>query len=168
MIRNALRAATLLLATLAIPAAILAAPLPANASPGHLCETYDPTSYCLGSANLNLYTWVRERIPGRDLTQSSLGGTFEGHPTYLLKFSADTSKCVAVSNDLAVVEIRQCNGGTGTVWARVTSSSGVYMWINRYATNSYGADLYLSGIGIQDRQYAVEPIGVWYQRFSWH
>src|SRR5437773_5908121 len=141
MIRNAVRAATILLATLAVPAVIFAAPLPASAaSSNNLCETNDPTTYCLGSANLDLYTSVTEQNPGRNLVQTPLGGTFENAPTYLLQFSADTTKCVAAQNDLIHVDIRPCNGGTGTVWARVKVADNVYRWINRYATqvNTHG------------------------------
>lgn len=53
MIGNTFRAGALLFTTLAIPVAVFAAPLPASAATGQLCETYDPTSYCLGSANLS-------------------------------------------------------------------------------------------------------------------
>ncbi len=169
MIRNAVRAATILLATLAIPAAIFAAPLPASAGSNHLCETYDPTTYCLGSANLDLYTSVYEANPGRNLIQTPLGTTFDHHPNYLLQFSADATKCVAVAGDLNTIEIRPCNGGTGIVWARVKDADNVFRWINRYATqNSGGTNLYLSGWGVG----VIYQLRVWgqygfYQRFSW-
>jgi hypothetical protein len=59
MISQAIRAATLLLATLAIPAAVLVAPLSASAATsGSMCETYG--AYCLNTANFNLYTPVTE------------------------------------------------------------------------------------------------------------
>jgi len=169
MIRHPSRAASVLLATLALPLAVLAVPLPASAATPHLCERYDPTVYCVGSASLDLYTSVTERDPGRDLTQVSLGGTFENAPTYSLEFSDDLSECVGVSNDIVKVEVRTC-GAVGTVWARVSEGSDLYAWINRYATqnNDQGQILYLSGLG-NGSAYEVEPLPTfgWYQKFDW-
>ncbi len=145
MIRNLIRAGLLLLAGLAIPAAVLAGPLPAGAAApsGHLCETFG--SYCVGTDSLDMYTKVLERNPGRIINEISLGGSFEGHPTYLLQFAGNTAGCVASQNDLFGVDMRPCNGGTGTVWALVTSTAGHQMWLNRLATQSLGFDVYLSG-----------------------
>jgi hypothetical protein len=156
-----------MLATVASAAAMLVAPLPASAAGPHLCETYG--SYCLGSANLNLGTTVYETTPGRNLLQTSLGGTFDNHPTYELQFSADLSKCVASANDYDTVVIRACND-FGTVWARIKDDTNVYRWINRYATqhNSFGDTLYLSGYDT-GTTFEVRPLGQYGRlyKFGW-
>ena len=168
MSREALRTVTILLAALVIPAAILAAALPASAAGSSMCESYG--KYCLNTADFNLYTVVKEGISGRTINQVAQGGSAYGAPTYLLQFNGATSKCVGSSNDIQTVEIKPCNGGTGIVWARVTVSSNVYEWINVYAskTNSQGEILYLSGRGIQGDGYIMVPFGSYglFQKFS--
>ncbi|SRR6266487_550258 len=165
MIRNAVRAATVLLATLAIPAVIFAAPLPASAA-NNLCET-NGNNYCLGSADLNLYTAVTERKPGRNLIATPLGTTFDGFSTYLLQFSADATKCVASANNLVDVVIHPCNGGLGIVWAK-DAITGHIRWINREVSQHYNQDMYLSGAS-NGTPYFTAPLrqaGV-YQKFDW-
>jgi hypothetical protein len=155
MIRNTIRAATAALAALAIPAAIFTAP-PAGASTAfHMCETYG--SYCVGSADLNLYTAVSERNPGRLIIPVSLGGEFDNYGTWLLEFNNDPSECVAAANNLSDVVIHPCNGGSGVVWAR-DNSSGNDKWINQEASEGLGI-WYLSGSD-QGRDYFLDLLGV--------
>lgn len=148
MIRTCVRAAVILLAVLSVPIALLAAPTPARAAGNHLCETYG--SYCVGSDNLDLFTAVVEKPKstggGRNLIATPLGGSFHGFPTYLLQFSSDATKCVASANDPwgGGVVIHPCNGGTGVVWARDTST-GHLRWVNRYASGDNGNSVYLEG-----------------------
>jgi hypothetical protein len=174
MIRNAVRATTVLLATLAVPAVIFAAPLSASAAnkplsasaANNLCET-NGNNYCLGSADLNLYTAVTESKPGRNLIATPLGGTFDGFSTYLLQFSADATKCVASADNLVDIVIHPCNGGSGVVWAK-DSITGHIRWINREVSQHYNQDMYLSGAS-NGTPYFTAPLrqtGV-YQRFDW-
>lgn len=156
MIRNSIRAATVALAALAIPAAILAAPLPASASSSRLCETSG--AYCIGSANLNLYTAVTESNPGRNIVAEPQGGMFEGLPTYLLAFSADPSKCVAAANNGVDVSIHPCNGGFGVIWALQVNSNGHLQWLNR-AASPPGDPAYLAGLN-NGSGYMVSAPGV--------
>jgi hypothetical protein len=56
--RKVIRAASVLLSALAIPAAVLVAPLPASAAPGEsICEAFG-NNYCLNSSNFNSFTPV--------------------------------------------------------------------------------------------------------------
>jgi hypothetical protein len=169
MIRNAVRAAAILCATLALPATILGVPLPASAANNnHLCETYSLTKNCVGSSSLNLYAGIGEANPGRNLVETPLGGSFDQDPTYLLQFSADPTKCVADGND-NYLDIRPCNGGTGIIWARDTVSTGVYRWINLFATNNdeLGQTDYMTGFALGGAMLVDPPKANTYQRFSW-
>ncbi len=168
MTRNAFRTAAVFLATLAIPATILATTRPASAS-DHMCETYG-SNYCVGAPTLEPYQEVKETSTGRALTAHYLNQTFEGYAAYYLEFTTDTSLCVSTRDDLYqydTIVIHTC-GDYGTVWALHPDSSGHLRWINRYATNWYGADVYLSGHN-NGTQYRWDPWGVNgdYQRFDW-
>ena len=170
MIRNGIRGATILLAALASAAVMLVTPLPAFANGNHLCETYGP-HYCLGSTNLNVNTPVFETTPGRDLFLTQQAGSFDGYPIFVIQFGSDVSKCVAATYASGVF-VGNC-GGTGTVWARITDSSNVYRWINRYASqhNPFGFTEYLTGFGLgvdfDVRPYPPPPGSGQLQRFSW-
>jgi hypothetical protein len=166
MIRNAVRAATVLLATLAIPTVLFAAPLPASAAGDTLCETYG--SYCVGSADLNLYTAMDERNPGRNLIETPLGGTYDGHPTYYIQFSADATKCVSAATPNFVRVVIHACGANGTVWAKVDISTGVFRWISRYASEQFGSPLDLGGFN-SGSNYFIDAVGVpgAFYSFSW-
>src|SRR5271165_1171158 len=64
MVHSFVRAASVLLAALSVPVALLAAAVPASVAGDHLCETNG--SYCIGSDNLNLYTPVVEKLKSDD------------------------------------------------------------------------------------------------------
>jgi hypothetical protein len=138
MIRKRVRAVMLLIAGLLIPVAALAGPLPADAAANHLCEAFGSNHYCVGSVNLDLYTHLDERKPGREISTVPSNGTFK------LRFDAGTTKCVASANDGILVDIRPCNG-TGVVWDRIRTDSGNYLWVNEYASNYWKTTLYLTG-----------------------
>ncbi len=154
-------------AALAIPAAMFAAPLPVSAATAfHMCESFG--NYCVGSADLNFGTAVSERIPGRLIIHDSLGGFFDNLPTYLLRFNADPTKCVAAASNLSDVVIHACNGGLGVVWARDhNSSSGNDRWINREASQAKDTKEYLSGRN-NGSQFFLAPVGQTgaFQRFN--
>src|SRR5262249_51753831 len=153
MVRPAIRAVTRLLVILALPAAILAVPLPASAA-NHLCETFG--NYCVGAANLDPFTPVAERNPGRDIDKNSIGGQVDGLPRYELAFSADPSKCVAAANNLNDVVIHPCNGGSGVVWGQ-DSSSGHLRFLNQEVFNANGSRVYLCGHN-NGTQFLLRPL----------
>jgi len=173
------RVVVLVLAALLTPAVVVMAPLSANASTNpHLCETNG--SYCLGSANLAVGTWIQELSPGRNLVLTPLGGHYgpcqpNGCPTYLIQFSSDNSKCVGTqSPGGSSLLIRPCNGGAGIVWAQeyvgLTSSNlPVYRYINRYESQFYGAFRYLIGTNSHLATFQALPLGIsgFFYKFSW-
>jgi hypothetical protein len=166
------RAAALVLAAVAAPVAILAASPPARAATPHLCETYG--RYCLGSADLNVGTYVQERTPGRDLVLTPLGGRYDGHPTFLFQFSSDNSKCVGTqSPGGGSLIIQPCNGGIGIVWAQIyigtaSGNRSVYEYINRYESEFYGDTRYLEGHNILNVAFGAFPTDSdGYYKFSW-
>jgi hypothetical protein len=168
MIRKAIRTATVLLAALAIPAAVLAASPPANAVNGNtMCETYG--AYCLNTADFSLYTPVTERLAGgRYITAVLITNiTFEGRPVFKLVFNGDTSKCVAAANNNSDVVIHSCEDANGVIWA-LRTNNGSDMWINRQATGAFNQDMYLSGRNCGGCQYELYALGVSgaYQKFS--
>lgn len=168
MIRPVFRVAATLFAALATTAAILATPLPASAQTArHLCEAYDSISYCLGSANYNNGTYVEERIPGRDLLLEYLGYSYDNRQANVFAFEGNPSKCVGLDNTDSAVVVRPCTGGHGVVWAREYVTKGVYRWVNRNASETYGTLYYLVGEGYNDALYVVEPCCVkgWYYSF---
>jgi hypothetical protein len=169
VIRNAIRVAAISLATLAIPVTALTMAPPASASGARLCELWASNHYCLGSANTDYYTAIVTKSTGRNLVLTALGGTYQGAPTFLLQFSAQASDCVGVSNDLSHVEIKPCNGGTGTVWALPQSDPGRF--INRYATEQNGTDIqYLTGKNVVDERFFTAKQGACcgdYEVFHW-
>jgi hypothetical protein len=135
MIRKASHVGAVLVAALGALAALLVTAPSAGAAPTpHICESFG--SFCVGSANLDLFTAVTERNPGRDFTLIPLGTNFDGFPTFDIVFSADPSKCVAAANNLSDVVIHPCNGGEGVVWARNHQTNGHDRWINRRATEA--------------------------------
>ena len=147
-------------AALAIPVAMFTAPLPvsADAVANQLCEVNG--SYCVNVPNFSLDTPVVEGLRGPAILPDSLGGYYQGYPTYLIRFNADLSKCVAAASDLKHVVIHACNGGTGVVWARVhISLSGYDRWINREASSNIGTPEFLSGHDQGGSQYFLAPAG---------
>lgn len=146
MARNITRAGAVLIAALGTLAALLAVAPSANAATAtdpRICESFG--SFCVGSADFNLFTAVTERNPGRDFTLISLGTTFDGFPNFDIVFSGDPSDCVAAANNLSDVVIHPCNGGSGVVWARDHQANGHDRWINREASQSAGVEEVLSG-----------------------
>ena len=114
-----------------------------------------------------------ESSPGRDLILTPLGGSFKGYPTYLIQFSANSSRCVGTNGE-NVVMIQACNGGTGIVWAQqyIGTTSGnlaEYQYINRNASNVYGNTQYLSGVNRGGATYYTRTLGKTgvYYKFSW-
>ena len=157
MIGKAIRITTLLLATPAILAAVLAAPLPASAADsGSMCEAYG--NYCLNTANFDLYTPVTESGSGARTITAVLQNS--NQQTYLLQFKGATSKCVASDNSGMRVEIKACNGSNGVLWTR-WSSNGVDMWLNNYSTGLLNNAEYLSGINIAGTQYLLQTQGTY-------
>jgi hypothetical protein len=150
---------SLLVATaLAIPAAMFVAPVTASAdSDVSICESFG-NGYCLGSDNTDLFTAVVERtFPGRKFDLDRQSGTFDGVPTYRIRFHADNSKCVAATNNFANVTIHPCDTGSGVVWARDHDSSTTHdRWINRLATQNKGSKQYLSGHNHLGSQYFLD------------
>jgi hypothetical protein len=109
LLRKPARAVMVLLATLAVPVAVFAAPLPASAVGNHLCETSG--NYCVGAPSLALYAPVVETISGRDIHLISLGNN-----QFDIELNAAPGECVAAANNGTDVVIHPCNGGLGTVW----------------------------------------------------
>jgi hypothetical protein len=163
MISKAIRAAAVLLTTLAIPAAVLAAPLPARAATT-ICEDHAP--YCLYAANFSNYTAVTEAISGRDIDAVLQNGEYQGHKLYLLQFHYATGECVAANNAGTKVETKACSGSTGVIWARVENSS-YDEWINQAASENANKDQYLSGLDCSGCQFElhVEGYNGTYQKF---
>jgi hypothetical protein len=168
MISNKARAVAVMLATLAAPAVILAAPSPAFAGT-HLHETNG--AYFVNADNLNLYTPVVETsITGRDLTISWDGTTyFDGFHAVEIYFNLDHSKCVAAANNLSDVNIHPCNGGSGVIWGEIPldPTHGVYEFFNREATQATGVNLFLAGRN-NGTQYQLNAGGPgWYIKFTY-
>lgn len=167
--RKRIRTIAVLLAMLAVPGSLLGASPPASAAGQHLCEANGP-HYCLGSANLNRGTHISARKPGRLLSAAGGSGTFEGYPTYKLKFSG-TSKCVAGigTGSSNIVKVEKCSA-RATVWALDVDSKGHLRWINRYDTlHNGGANdvkMFLAGPSLYDEAFSVLPRQGYY-RFDW-
>ena len=163
MISRAIRIAAVLVATLAIPAAMLADALPASAAPsGSMCET-NGHQYCLNTANFVLYTPVTESGSGARTINAVVQNASQH--TYLLEFNGDTSKCVASDNNGYFVEIKACSGSNGVIWT--STSSG--MWINNYATARDNYNVYLTGYNQAGNQYSIKPDvpgDGYYQKFT--
>ena len=153
MIRKAIHTATVLLATLGVPTAVLAATLPASATSsvtGSMCEV-NGHGYCLNTANYNPYTRVTESGSGARTIKAVL----QNNGTYLLEFNGDTSKCVAASNNNNIIEVKVCNGSDGVVWKSAASGR----WINQQATNEYGVNYYLAGLNHAGDTYTLAQYG---------
>jgi hypothetical protein len=155
MINTAVRRAAVLLATLAIPATLLVAPLPASAATsGSLCETNG--AYCVNTANFSLYTPATESLTN--------ARTIEAEPqiappgTDELVFKGDTSKCLGATNDGTKAEIKPCNGGSDIFWIEETSGGSAY-WENTGATSTIGTKMYLSGNENLGSQYVLAAKG---------
>ena len=164
MAGRTMRRAVAMLAILAVPAVILAAPLPASAaSSGRLCE--NSGSYCLGSSSVQANAIVVEKpLSGaRSLTAVLQSGTFQGHAEYKLRFNANTTLCVA-GDVFENVIIANCTA-TGTNWAQAGTR-----WINRAETISFGGgyDVYLAGLNTGNDYFLkyLGQTGFFYQ-FSW-
>lgn len=137
MHRKISRLAALIAAAVGTAVAVVATPMSANATTDpHICEAFE-TPYCIGSPDLNLFTQLDERMPGREITITDLNAVLPhtGFEEFLLKFSADTSKCVAATDSLAFLAVHSCSDD-GTVWARDPQSNGNVLWINREATEA--------------------------------
>jgi len=122
----------------AIPAAMVARPVPANAAGLQLCERSG--SYCVGADSLDLFTAVEERTTGRDLVFTF----FPSNGTWEIAFVRDQSKCVAAANNLSDIVIHACNGGSGVVWF-LNCTNGKERWINRLASANKPMNQYLAG-----------------------
>lgn len=163
MFTRTIRRAAVMLAMLAVPATILATPLPASASGARLCESNG--SYCLGAASLQVNQTVVEKSlsSARYLIAAKQSGTFQGHTEYKLKFSGNTGLCVTGGLVVEVV-IHNC-GDWGTLWAQNGSR-----WINVDVTKyvNSGSDVYLAGLNkgsAYQLKYLGQP-GFFYQ-FTW-
>jgi hypothetical protein len=154
MSRKIIRAASVLVATLGIPAAILASPLSASAAGNHLCETNG--NYCVGAPSLATDAPVVETQFGRDINL-----LFLGNAQYELQFNAAPSQCVAAANNGHDVVIHHCNGGLGVVWILFINSNGHLQWQNREFST------FLAGHN-NGTQYQVKPPGLsgWFYNFD--
>lgn len=163
MISKAIRVATILVATLGILVAILAAALPASAATsGSMCET-NGNNYCLNTANFDLYTPVTESGSGARTINAVVQNASQH--TYLLQFNGDISKCVASDNNGYFVEVKACSGSNGVIW----TSAGSGMWINNYATARDHYNVYLTGYNQAGNQYSIKPDvsgDGYYQKFT--
>ncbi len=146
---KAIRTAALSLAALAIPAGVLVAPLPASAvTSGSLCEAYSSKN-CLNTANFNLYTPVTE---GKNNART-IDAVLQNGTTFKLEFNGDPSMCVASDNSGTEVEVKSCSV-SDALWTK-GSSGGYDTWINQQATETWGANYYLTGIGIAGDQFTL-------------
>lgn len=169
MFRNVIRAATILIAAIAVavPAALAAsssaraserAPLTTAASdPVRLCETAN-VNRCVGSDSFALYEAVRQKNPGRDLGfETPGGGTCFVGDTCVIKFSGASNRCVAASTSNAHnVDIKQCSGTDGILWFVGTSSSGNSLeFVNKYWYDHGGHTWFLEGNGVLGDRFHV-------------
>jgi hypothetical protein len=130
MISKVIRAAALLVMTLAVPAVVVVAPLPASAATsGSMCEVYGH-QYCLNTPNFNLYTPVTESGSGA----RTINAVLQNGNTYKLEFNGDPSKCVASDNSGQYAEVKLCSATNGVNWTRQHFSDGD-RWANPYAGN---------------------------------
>ncbi|HYS30881.1 MAG TPA: hypothetical protein VEM58_01345 [Streptosporangiaceae bacterium] len=146
MSRKIIRAVSVLVATLGIPAAIFASPLSASAAQ-HLCESFG--IYCVGAPDLSTDAPVVETLSGRDLNFLS-----QGNGIWKIQFNADLSQCVAAANNRIDVVIHHCNGGAGTLWKKHFMDSTHIKWESHEFP-----EFYLAGRN-NGSQYQVEPLGV--------
>ena len=148
MIRRVLRATMVLVAVLPIGA--LAEQSPANAATDASTECETHGSYCIGSADTNLYTHVSERNPGRSLLVVPTGGAAT---TFFIEFAPfDGSKCLAAKNDNHGVDIRPCDSPYAE-WFLPLDKDGVSRdlqnFFGRYLTgHNNGGDYTLEEKGI--------------------
>lgn len=165
MIRNAIRATAISLATLAVPALFAAAPATATASPSGaglsttlgvpLCEVHNFPNRCVGSANLDLYTSVRQSKVGRhiailcDSTDTNC----------IIKFTGAKNRCVAASVSTPhAVDIKQCSGTNGIIWiVRGLNGSGDLQFISKYWRDHGNHCWYLEGDGVRGDRFRVYP-----------
>ena len=127
----------------------------------HMCETFDPTFYCVGTANLNQYTAAKEVLTGgRAVAINTDGGTYEGFQTATLQLTGGTNTCLVadpLSNGSIVVD--PCSGVSGVTWA-LDVINGHYHFINKYWTeHNHGTNLFFAGDGNGDA-YFVAPNNV--------
>ncbi|HEY7147081.1 MAG TPA: hypothetical protein VH637_22775 [Streptosporangiaceae bacterium] len=153
MIRRAIRATSVLLSTLAIPAAVLVAPLPVSAASGEsICESFG-NSYCLNSANFNSFTPIFE-----DNFNNARTIDFDGN-LLVLHGSANQSQCVAATNNDDNVVVKPCSGSIGVGWT-LKIVDGSDEWINNAATRNAGRNIFLAGRNCRGCQFALLPSGV--------
>jgi hypothetical protein len=160
VVRNALlrkptHALIVLLGTLALPAAVLAAPLPASAAGPHVCETNG--NYCIGAPGLSNDAGVFETLAGRDITL-----LFLGNAQYKLVVNAAPSECLAAANNGEDVVLHHCDGGLGTVWILHINPNGHLQFQNREFPTKY-----LAGHN-NASQFQVKPLGLsgWFYNFD--
>ena len=160
MIRKGIRSATVLLAALAIPVLILAAPPPASAAGTQMCEAYG--SYCLNTADFNLYTSVTESANnGRTISAVLTSDTYNNQRVYILQLDGGTNKWVASSNNNTDVVIKYCNGGSDLAAEWLDKPDGNYdRWVSVAATMAFGSNMYLSGQEKPGSQYRLYGLGV--------
>jgi hypothetical protein len=160
MSRRFIRTAFILAATLTASAVMFAAPLPASAANNHLKETSG--SYRVGAPNLALYAPVVETTSGRDV---NLITAPTGADDVYIKFSADTSLCVAAANNSSDVVIHPCSGGSGIIWTLQDSASGHCLPYCLFKNRLVG--LYLAGNNRGGQfQLKPHPLGGWYEAFT--
>jgi hypothetical protein len=160
MIRKVIRAASVLLSALAIPAAVLAAPLPANAdSSGEtICEV-NGGHYCTNTTSFSSFTSVFEDSHSArtiDVVFQSPNNT-----NYLLEFNGSflQSQCIAANNNEDRVVIKPCYGSIGVDWT-LKIVDGSDEWINNAATRDAGKNIYLAGSNCQGCQFKLLPSGI--------
>ncbi len=154
MSRKIIRAAMVLFAALAVPATVLAAPLPASAANDRLLESYG--SYYVGAPDLSLYQPVMETSSGRYITL--VDAMPDPQVDLKIRFNADTSMCVAGANNGTDVVIHPCDGNY-VVW-RLSSDAGGYFFQNLH----FGTYLAGANNGTQF-QLKPQPSPGWYERF---
>jgi hypothetical protein len=153
MSRKIIRTALVLAAALTVTAVMFAAPLPANAANNHLKETNG--AYRVGAPSLTNYDPVVETVDGRNLNIIIQSGD-----DVKIKFSTDTSKCVAGANNGTDVVIHPCDG-TGIVWTMIGDGFGHLFFFNKKFS------LYLAGAN-NGTQFKLRgnPSPGWYERFD--
>jgi hypothetical protein len=122
MIRaRALRVA-LLLAAVALPAGLFAAP--ADAASGAFLLHEANGSFAVGAPNLTVDSPVVETASGRQLFFPFVQTGPNGNPEVELQLKADTTECVAAAANRVDVVLHHCDGGLGTVWIEHTNDNG--------------------------------------------
>jgi hypothetical protein len=157
MRRKIIRTALVLAAMLS---ALFIAPLPASAANNHLKETSG--SYDVGAPSLAPDAAVVETSSGRDVNLITVP---TGADDVYIKFSTDTSKCVAGANNGVDVVIHPCNGGSGIIWTLQDAPGAHCLSVCLFKNKHFGT--YLAGDnGGHQFQLKPHPSPGWFESFT--